>query len=160
MRIGKRKRHQKGFTLAELLIVVAIIGILVAISVPIFGKQLHKAKVAVDQANARAAKSAAVAAFIDSDVYTGTIYLYDASDGNIYSIATDHEIEPYGQTSSVEDGDDIDGADTGEDLTEEIVEVKITFDDAVYSDDGSTVVEELEDSITVDWTTTGTVSSD
>lgn len=43
----------KGFTLAELLIVVAIIGVLVAISIPIFSHQLHKARVAIDWANVR-----------------------------------------------------------------------------------------------------------
>lgn len=37
--IQKKKR---GFTLAELLIVVAIIGILVAVSIPIFSSQLKK----------------------------------------------------------------------------------------------------------------------
>ena len=46
-------RKNKGFTLAELLIVVAIIGVLVAISIPIFSSQLHKAKVATDWANLR-----------------------------------------------------------------------------------------------------------
>lgn len=45
---------KKGFTLAELLVVVTIIGVLVAISIPIFTKQLHKAKVATDWANLRA----------------------------------------------------------------------------------------------------------
>ena len=43
----------KGFTLAELLIVVAIIGVLVAISIPVFSSQLHRAKVATDWANLR-----------------------------------------------------------------------------------------------------------
>ena len=49
-----KKHSNSGFTLAELLIVVAIIGILVAISIPIFTAQLHKARVATDWANLRA----------------------------------------------------------------------------------------------------------
>ena len=47
------KKKNDGFTLAELLVVVAIIGVLVAISVPIFSQQLHKARVATDWANVR-----------------------------------------------------------------------------------------------------------
>lgn len=47
------KRNKKGFTLAELLIVVAIIGVLVAISIPIFSGQLEKAREATDAANIR-----------------------------------------------------------------------------------------------------------
>ena len=48
------KKNTKGFTLAELLIVVAIIAVLVAISIPVFTSQLHKARVATDWANVRA----------------------------------------------------------------------------------------------------------
>lgn len=47
------RRNRNGFTLAELLIVVAIIGVLVAISIPIFSDQLEKAREATDAANIR-----------------------------------------------------------------------------------------------------------
>lgn len=57
--------RKQGFTLAELLIVVAIIGVLVAVSVPIFTAQRRKAVDAVNRANIRAAKSMALAAFYD-----------------------------------------------------------------------------------------------
>lgn len=50
-----KKLNKKGFTLAELLIVVAIIAVLVAISIPIFTTQLEKARDAVTVANLRAA---------------------------------------------------------------------------------------------------------
>lgn len=45
--------NKKGFTLAELLIVVAIIAVLVAIAIPIFSSQLEKAREATDAANIR-----------------------------------------------------------------------------------------------------------
>jgi len=44
-------KNKKGFTLAELLIVVAIIAVLVAVSIPIFYAQLRKSRLAVNQAN-------------------------------------------------------------------------------------------------------------
>lgn len=55
-----RREDNKGFTLAELLIVVAIIGVLVAISIPIFSKQLEKARDATSVANLRSAYSQAM----------------------------------------------------------------------------------------------------
>lgn len=46
----KRKlKSDRGFTLAELLIVVAIIGVLVAIAIPIFTSQLERSREAVDR---------------------------------------------------------------------------------------------------------------
>ena len=56
-------RSKKGFTLAELLIVVAIIAVLVAVSIPIFNGQLEKARRAVDMQNARIIKSALTNAY-------------------------------------------------------------------------------------------------
>ena len=47
------KKNKKGFTLMEMLIVVAIIAVLVAIAIPVLSNNLHKAKVAADWANLR-----------------------------------------------------------------------------------------------------------
>ena len=56
-----RKSGKKGFTLMEMLIVVAIIAILIAIAIPTFGSALTKAKVAADTANPRAYYAEAMA---------------------------------------------------------------------------------------------------
>jgi type IV pilus assembly protein PilA len=54
----KKLLNKKGFTLMEMLIVVAIIVILVSISIPVFSGSLDSAKQATDAANLRAAKAA------------------------------------------------------------------------------------------------------
>ncbi|MGO5542285.1 type II secretion system protein [Blautia sp. HCP3S3_H10_1] len=61
-------KNKKGFTLAELLIVVAIIGVLVAISIPIFNNQLEKARRAVDIHTARDIESILATAVNDGSV--------------------------------------------------------------------------------------------
>jgi len=74
------KKNNKGFTLAELLIVVAIIAVLTAVAIPIFATQLEKSKEETDIANLRAAKAAAVAAILDETFPDGTVY-FDATKG-------------------------------------------------------------------------------
>lgn len=66
----KLRKNEKGFTLAELLIVVAIIGVLVAISIPIFTSQLEKSREAVDISNMRAAYAVAQTDILAED-YSG-----------------------------------------------------------------------------------------
>jgi len=71
------KKNRKGFTLAELLIVVAIIAVLVAIAIPVFTSQLEKSREATDAANIRAAYAeVAAAALTDSETdVTATVEL-------------------------------------------------------------------------------------
>ena len=63
----KKLRNKKGFTLAELLIVVAIIGVLVAISIPIFTSQLEKSRDAVTLANLRSAYAEAQTTYLTAN---------------------------------------------------------------------------------------------
>ena len=72
-------KKKKGFTLAELLVVVAIIGVLVAVSIPIFSKQLEKSRIATDQANVRSAKAAAAAEYMSNGESGSVSYLYNNS---------------------------------------------------------------------------------
>lgn len=65
-----KKLNKKGFTLAELLVVVAIIGVLVAISIPVFTAQLEKARDATDEANVRACIAEATAAYLTDEQAT------------------------------------------------------------------------------------------
>ena len=68
-----KKMNKKGFTLAELLIVVAIIAVLVAISIPIFTAQLEKAREATDMANIRSAYAEVVANYLGDPTQSYTI---------------------------------------------------------------------------------------
>ena len=82
------KKCKKGFTLAELLIVVAIIAVLVAVSIPIFTSQLEKSRESTDLANARAAYAEVMSAAIteDKDVEYNGEKIYDSG---VYSAKID-----------------------------------------------------------------------
>lgn len=67
------ERKKAGFTLAELLIVVAIIAVLVAISIPVFSAQLHKARVATDWANIRSYFSEIQSDYISTGEYNPNV---------------------------------------------------------------------------------------
>lgn len=87
------KKQNKGFTLAELLIVVAIIAVLVAIAMPIFVSQTEKAREATDIANMRGAYASMSLAILEEDnvdgksidTYTATNPIYYNLDGSLTS---------------------------------------------------------------------------
>ncbi len=68
------KKNNNGFTLAELLVVVAIIAVLVAVSIPVFSTQLEKSREATDIANLRSAYAEAMAMAYTSEDQTGFAY--------------------------------------------------------------------------------------
>ena len=73
----KKLNNKKGFTLMEMLIVVAIIAILIAIAIPTFSSAMEKAREAADIANIRSAYAQAMADSLcnnaDASVKTGAM---------------------------------------------------------------------------------------
>ncbi len=60
----EKTKSKRGFTLAELLIVVAIIAVLVAIAIPVFTTSLNKSKAATWEANARSVHADGVVQYL------------------------------------------------------------------------------------------------
>lgn len=86
-KLRERLKDQKGFTLVEMLIVVAIIAILIAVSIPMVSGTLEKAREAVDDANYRdAAALGSIVYLQDPDDGAGTYlyYINDAQQGKLF----------------------------------------------------------------------------
>lgn len=62
------KKNNKGFTLVELLVVIAIIGILAVLAVPALFKNIEKGKIADLEADISAIRSAALSVYADTSV--------------------------------------------------------------------------------------------
>lgn len=90
-----------GFTLIEMLIVVAIIAILIAVSIPVVNNALDRTKHATDAANERAAKAEIMVQYLsagnavvgggstDTTISTSKAYAYDAQNGVLLEKAPD-----------------------------------------------------------------------
>lgn len=77
----KKLKNSKGFTLMEMLIVVAIIAILVAIAIPTFTNQLEKAREATDMADLRSAYAEVMACALTGDASAADGVNYAADTG-------------------------------------------------------------------------------
>lgn len=90
--LREKFRNKKGFTLVEMLIVVAIIAILIAVSIPTVTGALEKARHATDQANFRDAAAVANIKVLtdgEADAKGNYIYVVDgSSQGKLVKTAT------------------------------------------------------------------------
>ncbi len=80
------KKNEKGFTLMEMLIVVAIIAVLIAIAIPTFNSSLNKARVATDEANIRSGYATAMAEMLAGDI--------EPADDAVYYLMPDGSVSP------------------------------------------------------------------
>lgn len=102
--LKKKLKKQGGFTLVEMLIVVAIIAILVAVSIPMVSGALEKARQATDDANRRAAKAEGAIYYLSTVADTGwtetatVTYAYDANAGKLLTDGSTPA--PYGKSSN------------------------------------------------------------
>lgn len=117
--VKEKRKSQKGFTLMEMLIVVAIIAVLVAISIPVFNTQLEKAREQADAANMRAAKAVAIAQYLMEE--KGFNGFYDAEEGVIKTDRGDVD-KGYGKGTA--------SGDVKEDHADRVIKVGVTADGA------------------------------
>ncbi len=82
-KLRERLKDQKGFTLVEMLLVVAIIAILIAVSIPMVSGTLDRARAAVDDANFRDAAGLGSIMYLESADEPSSVantYYYYVSD--------------------------------------------------------------------------------
>ena len=105
-----KKNNNKGFTLAELLIVVAIIAVLVAVAIPVFTNQLEKSREATDMANVRSAYAALVTGYLgENTIGTAevaaqqTVADWQTPDGGALEVISDGGTSTYSYAAVLKD---------------------------------------------------------
>ena len=92
------KRKEKGFTLLEMLIVVAVVAVLAAVAIPAISKSVHRSQEMADVANVRA-----YYAFLQADYMSTGKCLPGISDEWLPSV-TDTIVYPDGTTIKLKTG--------------------------------------------------------
>lgn len=95
-KLKAKLKKQGGFTLIEMLIVVAIIAILIAVSIPLVNNALDRARQATDAANERSAKAEIMIQYLSESYTPSDVKCYDAEKGSLVA-AADKPSSGYGK---------------------------------------------------------------
>ncbi len=81
--LKKKLRSNKGFTLVEMVIVLAIIGVIAALAIPIYGNIMGKANQTADEANIKTVETA--------------VAVYQAENGELPSVNAETNTEAFNE---------------------------------------------------------------
>lgn len=128
-KLKAKLRKQGGFTMVELLIVVAIIAILVAVSIPMIGAALEKSRDAVDIANKRDAIALGNILYLTDEIKTETEKYYKVSDDSQGTLVDSPADATVGVCTGANSGKDTNCVSGGH--TSQIIKVTIKPDGTV-----------------------------
>ena len=105
MKVLSERAGEKGFTLIEVLVVIAIIGVLAAIAIPTYAGYRNRSFDAAVKSDLRNAATAQEAYFLDNETYSPIITNLEASPYSFYRsldvsiIVTSADAESYTMTA-------------------------------------------------------------
>ena len=103
--MNKNKKNRKGFTVVELVIVIAVIGILATVLVPTFGSVISDAKAKANLQEAKNIYTSYVAKHADEASFTGTGTVFvklagATADEDVYFKVVDGQINETAESSA------------------------------------------------------------
>ena len=114
----KKEMNNKGFSLVELIIVVAIMAVLVAVLLPQYAKYLEKTKAGADKQMAGELRTAIATTLLDPDITDGCNASTWTGHGTAFALGTGHDhtskfwdnvLDIMGLTTSTQTGADVAG---------------------------------------------------